>query len=271
MKMIAGEHGHALDCRRNGAAGFGGCSKAPDNGVAGEAASNASSIAFAYRYDLRLPSNLISDAQEAQAQACEREGPRCRITGMTFRVDEAGSVAASLDVKIASAIARTFGRDAVKRTEASGGALVGAEITGTDTEATIQDAGAKLADASADRAAIERQLERRDLTPGERSDLLTRQAELARQQRESRTTTASARDSISFTPIHFTYVAGSGVGLQARMLEVAHAAYVSLTWTLTTLLSILAYVGPPLLIVLLLALSWYHYGRKWWARLFPDG
>lgn len=247
-----------------------GCSKAPDNGVAGEAASNASTVAFAYRYDLRLPSNLISDAQEAQAQACEREGARCRITGMTFRVDEAGAVAASLDVKIAASIARAFGRDAVKRTEASGGALVGAEIIGTDTEASIQDAGSKLADARTDQEAINRQLARRDLTPNDRSDLLTRQAELTRQQRESQAAAASARDSTAFTPIHFTYVAGSGVGLQARMLEVAHTAYVSLTWTLTTLLSLLAYAGPPLITVLLLALAWYHYGRKWWARLFPD-
>jgi hypothetical protein len=246
-----------------------GCSKAPDNGVAGEAASNASTIAFAYQYDLRLPSNLISDVQEAQAQACEHEGVRCRITGMTFRVDEAGAVAASLDVKIAASIARTFGRDAVKRTEASGGALIGAEITGTDTEASLQEARSRSSDANTDEAAIDRQLARPDLTASDRSNLLARKAEAVRQQREGRSAATSVRESVAFTPMHFSYVAGSGVGLQARLMEVAHAAYVSLTWTLTMLLSLLAYAGPPLIVVFLLALAWYHFGRKWWARLFP--
>ncbi|WP_156818719.1 hypothetical protein [Sphingomonas sp. Mn802worker] len=87
-----------------------GCSKAPDNDGPGEAATRAKGVAFAYRYDFRLPSVGIADAQEAQAEACEQLTPaRCRITGMTYRLDGAGSVAASLDVAVAAPAARGFG------------------------------------------------------------------------------------------------------------------------------------------------------------------
>lgn len=246
-----------------------GCSKAPDGQEAGETASRASGVAFSYRYDLRLPSSGISDAQEAQAQACERLGPRCRITGMTFNVDGSGRASASLDMQVASAVARTFGRDGVKRVEAGGGALTGAEILGQDTTPAIAQASASAADARTDRAEIDRRLAIRGLAAAERSELLARRAELDRQQRQSDTDAAATQASLTYTPISFHYAAGSGVGLQARLSEVAGIAYASLIWTVTTVLTLIAYLGPPLLLGLLLALAWFHVGRRWWARLFP--
>ncbi|NTS65377.1 hypothetical protein HRV97_09400 [Sphingomonas sp. HHU CXW] len=79
---------------------LGGCSKVPD-GEPGETTASASGVAFAYRYDFRVPSARIADAQEAQAQACEQLTPaRCRITGMTYRLDGSGQVNASLDVAV---------------------------------------------------------------------------------------------------------------------------------------------------------------------------
>lgn len=249
-----------------------GCSKAPDRDGPGEAASTASGVAFAYRYDFRFPSNRIADAEEVHAQACEQLTPaRCRITGMTYRLDGSGQVAASLDVRVAAPIARAFGRRGVQGIEAAGGALTGAEIIGTDAAPATEAAKVNAADAGTDRADIDKELARSDLPPTTRSDLLSRRADLLRAQRESGAEAIGAQASVSTTPISFTYAAGTGVGLTARLSEAAQAGYLSLTWTLATALTLLAYLGPPLVLLFLLALLWHRFARHWWARAFRTG
>ncbi len=250
-----------------------GCSKARNHQEeAGEAVTSASGVAFAYRYDFRLPSSRISDAQEAHAQACEQlTPPRCRITGMTYRVDPSGQIAASLDLRVAAPIARGFGRRGVKGIEAAGGTLTGAEITGTDAEPAITAATANEADAATDLADIEKELARGDLTAAVRRDLLARRAALLARLRESSVAAGAAQASVATTPISFTYAAGSGVGLTARLTEAAQGGYLSLTWTLAAVLTLLAYLGPPLVLLFLVALFWHRLGRHWWRRVFPTG
>lgn len=247
-----------------------GCGKAPDHDGAGEAASRAEGVAFAYRYDFCLPSSRIAAAQESHAQACEQLTPaRCRITGMTYRLDGSGDVAASLDVRLAAPIARAFGRRGVQSIEAVGGALTGAEIIGTDATPVTEAATVNSADASTDRVDIEKQLARADLTPAARSDLLTRRAELLRAQREGNAAATAAQVSVSTTPVSFTYTAGTGVGLMARLSEAAHDGYLSLIWTISTMATLIAYLAPPLVVLLLLALLWQRFGRRWWRLAFP--
>lgn len=247
-----------------------GCSKAPDGSEPGDATANASGIAFAYRYDFRLPSARIADAQEAQAQACEQLTPaRCRITGMTYRLDGSGQVNASLDVAVAAPAARAFGRRGVKMVEAAGGALTGAEITGTDASPATSAANTSIADAEIDGMEIGNELDRPGLPANARTTLRDQRAEQRRIEREARAAAAAARESVSTTPISFTYAAGSGVGLGARLAEAGQAGYASLTWTLASLLTLLAYLGPPLAVLLLIGWLWHRLGRRWWARAFP--
>lgn len=188
---------------------------------------------------------------------------------MTYRLDGSGQVAASLDVRVVAPIARGFGRRGVQGVEAAGGALTGAEIIGTDATSVAAEAKLNTADASTDLADIDKELARSDLPPPTRSDLLTRRAELLRTRRLSGAEAAGAQESVSTTPISFTYAAGTGVGLTARLSEAAQAGYWSLTWTLATALTLLAYLGPPLALLLLLALLWHRFGRHWWTRAFP--
>ena len=187
---------------------------------------------------------------------------------MTYRIDQSGQAVASLDLDVAAPIARAFGRRAVKGVEAAGGALAGAEIVGTDAEPAIEAAAENAMDASTDRADLEKELARSDLTPAVRSDLIARRAELSRAKRRSSTAADAARASVSTTPMSFTYEAGSGVGLMARLSEAAHDGYVSLTWTIATALTLLAYLGPPLILLFLVLLLWHRYGRRWWSRTF---
>lgn len=123
-------------------------------------------------------------------------------------------------------------------------------------------------DASTDGAGIDKELARSNLTPAARTDLLNRRAELLRTQREGSEAAVAAQASVSTTPISFTYAAGTGVGLTARLSEAAHDGYLSLTWTIATALTLLAYLGPPLVLLFLVALLWHRFGRHWWTRPF---
>ena len=245
------------------------CSKGPGS-EAGETASSASDVAFSYRYDFRLPSARIADAQEAHAQGCERLGAaRCRITGMSYRLDDSGQVSASLGMEVAASIARHFGREGVQAIERAGGALTGAEILGTDTRAQRLAAERQSAETRTDLAELDRQLAHADLPAGVRRDLIARRDGLVSQGRAATQSAADTQASVVATPISFTYRAGSGVGLSARLGEAGQAAYASLTWTLATTLTLLAYLGPPAVLLLLAALLWHHVGRRWWRRVFP--
>ncbi len=215
-----------------------GCSKAPDG--PGEVTARAGTLTFAYQFAFRLPSASIADAQEAAAQACERLGAGCRITGMTYRVDDAAQVSASLDVRVASSSARAFGRRSVQQVEQAGGVLAQAEISGTDPT----DAKGHAA-ATAD-------------TTGAGTQTAGRAPAAA----------VVAAD-VATTPIRFTYVAGAGVGLRARLSEAAAAGYASLNWTLGHALTLLAYGIPPFVLLLLIAVFWHHVGRPLRRRLFP--
>lgn len=116
---------------------------------------------------------------------------------------------------------------------------------------------------------IGNELDRPGLSATARTTLRDQRAEQRRIEREARAAAAAARESVSTTPISFTYAAGSGVGLRARLAEAAQAGYASLTWTLASLLTLLAYLGPPLAVLLLVGWLWRRFGRRWWARAFP--
>lgn len=244
------------------------CGGAVDQDV-GETTTNASGVAFSYDYDFRLPSARIAEAQERHAQACEAMGRQCRITGMSYRLDGTGQVAASLDVRVAAPIARAFGRSGIRAIEQAGGALIGADIRGIDMQPTIEAGSRATDDGQTDLADLDEQLARTDLTAAARATLLDRRAALVAAARESAVSAQAARTSIETTPITFVYHAGTGVGLSARLSEAAQAGYLSLTWTLASALTVIAYLAPPLALLLLLLLAWHRVGRRWWARLFP--
>lgn len=244
------------------------CGGAVDQDV-GDTATNASGVAFSYDYDFRLPSARIADAQERHAQACEAMGRQCRITGMTYHLDGTGQVTASLDVRVAAPIARAFGRSGIRMIEQAGGALVAADIRGTDMQPALEAGGRSAANGRADLAELDTQLARTDLTANARTALLDRRAALVAAAREGTVSADAARASVETTPITFAYHAGTGVGLSARLSEAAQAGYLSLTWTLASALTVLAYLAPPLVLLLLLFVAWHRIGRRLRDRLFP--
>jgi len=247
-----------------------GCSKAPESS-AGEpdiAGNSVAGVAFDYSYDLTLPSSRISDLQEEHARACERLGAtRCRITGLRYTVGQQGDISASLSVKIAAPLARAFGRAGVKQAESVGATLTGANISGTDVATAAAATATERTDVAAERARIDREQARVDLSPRERTELRQQQAVAQGQATAAAAAASEQRESLANTPMSFDYTTGRGTGLVDRLQDAGDTALGSIGLTVTALLWVLAALGPPLLMILLVFLVWRRWIQRWWTDL----
>ena len=180
----------------------------------------APGVAFNYRYAFRLPGNRIAQVQESHAQACEKLGlPKCRITGMRYRLVNQKDVQAMLALRLDPAIAREFGKQATETVSKSDGMLVDQEITGEDVGSRISGATRSAAQLRDELARVEAELARPIPTvrggiqqvPPDRQSLLDRAAELRRQIRALGESSNADREALAGTPMVFNYGSGSVV------------------------------------------------------------
>lgn len=249
------------------------CGKAPEQGEMPELTGNATAgVAFTYGYSFELPARSVDDLQEAHAQACEKAGAAtCRITGLAYNVDRDGNASASLSVKVASPAARRFGRAAVEAAEGVGATLTGAQISG---EETLPDAAAAaMRTAEGDVATLDRQLADPKLSAAERAELRAQRSQQVLAARANATDANAARERLANTPMSFSYHTGHGVGFANALRDSAEAALGSTRTTLIGATWLVATLGPPVLLLLVLLFLWVRWGRHWWDRVFvrmPD-
>ena len=146
------------------------CSKAGDHASGAQEERDASSapdisptaapgVAFNYAYEFSLPDKRIAAAQEAHASACEKLSlARCRITGMTYTVDQNEQVTAELDLKLDPSIARQFGKSAQQLVESNDGKLFRLAIGSSDEGQVIDQATKQKSSVSAQIARLEQEL-----------------------------------------------------------------------------------------------------------------
>jgi hypothetical protein len=232
----------------------------------------APGVAFEYRYRFGLTDASITAAQEAHAAACERLGvDKCRITGMTYALDERDRVKASLDLSLDATLARGFGKQAIHEVERAGGRLRSAAITGEDQNPALDAAAARERDAEGAAASI-------DTSLNETSAKLDRSIlrEQARQARgaaiEAREQAAAARFRLTSTPMHLAYE-GGGAGRGFAGENPAREAWYLFVDSLATMISValkaLA-IALPWLVLLGLAILAFRSRlglklRRWWA------
>lgn len=244
------------------AAMLAGCGKVAEDSPTGPqqlpdvALTAAPGVAFTYRYAFRLPFDRVAAAQEAHAQACERLGiARCRITGMQYRVLGEKRTEGMLSFRLAPDIARRFGKAAEGEVRTAGGALVDAEITGTDAGRDIAALTAQRRSDAAAMKQVEADLAGTDGKAGDRIDLQERRAELQRNRAAADAAIADRRDSLAATPMTFTYASGGGIGTfdtSAPFASAVGLARDSVVLTITIALGLLGLAGPPVLLGLLL-------------------
>lgn len=260
-----------------------------DEQVAAEAQSDASSrapgivptaapgVAFAYHYGFRLPDTAISAAQEAHASACEKLGlARCRITGMTYELDDRDRVDGTLQIAIDPLLARGFGRDAIAVVEKKDGKLRFARITGEDQNPALDEAARR--EGSANRTIVELEA---DLAKAKDENERVRLREQIRQLRaEILAAQANAADSearIRRTPMTFAYrggnVSGRGFAGENPATDAWYLFVDSLATMVGFLLRGVAIILPwlALLVVIVAALRSRLFApvRRWW-RAGPD-
>jgi len=232
----------------------------------GIAVTAAPGVAFNYSYAFRLPAARIAGAQEAHAQMCERLGiTRCRITGMRYSLNAKNQISAMLAFKLDPTLARAFGRQGIVAIEAAEGMLTDAEITGTDAGAEIARLNAGREATSEARARIDRELAQKGLTAATRTELLRQRQRLDEQLRNTGTAVAEQQDTLATTPMTYAYESGTAIrGFNPRspFTEAADTAVASAEFTLSAVLMLLAVLGPPALIALLLFLLWRRFGSR---------
>lgn len=234
------------------------------------APSSAPSVAFRYAYMFELPDDSISSVQEKHAARCETLGvERCRITGLTYSVNEDDAVQASLTVKLAPAIARQFGKQATDDVKSADGLLRTTEFSGEDTEPATTHASRQQSDLETRIVEVERQL-RSTSNDRERAQLQSQLNELRSQLSQAQATIAGARQLLASTPMTFNYYGRGGIsGFRTNPIREAARLFVSSLVTMVdVVLRLLAVLLPwALLIGLLVLIARSRFGR-WLRSLF---
>ena len=185
----------------------------------------------AWRYDTayRLPDDRIGPVQEEHAATCEALGvARCRITGLSYTVDEQDTVEARLEVKLEPTIAREFGKRATVTVRQADGRLISTELTGEDVATQMTAANDHRRTAATELADVERQLARSDLEDRERTALRERAAELRRALKEARGSIQSGAAQLAVTPMTLRYYGRGGIpGFTENPVRAAWALFVT--------------------------------------------
>lgn len=232
----------------------------------------APGVAFNYRYGFGLPDANISVAQEAHAAACEKLGlARCRITGMTYRLDDRDRVEGTLNLTVDPLIARAFGRDAIATVEKQEGRLRYAEITGEDQNPVLDEAARQQGSAGDTITKLEADLAKAK-TENERVQLREQIRQMREQVEMAKRTAADSEAKIQRTPMSFIY-AGSGASGRGFTENPAREAWYLFTDSLAAMVAIvlkaLAVVLPWLVLVVaaiaLFRSRLFAPARRWWT------
>ncbi|MFP5329951.1 MAG: DUF4349 domain-containing protein [Alphaproteobacteria bacterium] len=236
------------------------------------APSAAPGVAFRYAYMFELPDDAISEVQEKHAARCESLGiNKCRITGLTYSVNEDDAVHASLTVKLEPAIARQFGKEATEDVRSADGRLRTTEFSGEDTEPTTTQATRQQSDLQTRIAEVEKQLAS-TTNDRERTQLQSQLNELRAQLSQAQATIAGTQQMLAVTPMTFNYYGRGGIsGFRTNPAREAARLFVSSLVTMVTfVLRLIAVLLPwSILLLVLVLIARSKPGRAVWRYFAP--
>jgi hypothetical protein len=219
----------------------------------------APGVAFNYAYEFNLPDERISGTQEAHASACEKLGlARCRITGMSYSVDQHEQVSAELDLKLDPTIARQFGKEAQQTVQGNDGKLIRLDIGSSDEGQRIGEATKQKSDASAQIAQLQQELARTKPGTDAHTNLVSRIQALQQQASEQTRTIEASQAALASTPMEFHYYGRGGVpGFRGNPLREAWQTLVTtVVWIISILLQALAVLVPLTVLTAALIALW---------------
>jgi hypothetical protein len=220
----------------------------------------APGVAFAYRFDFRLPDERIGEVQDLHAAACEALGvARCRITGMRHAIADAHEATGMLSFNLEPGLARRFGQQAIASVEAADGELAESEITGNDVATPIGESQERSASFAAELARLERRLAAPGLAAGERESISLQITTLRARMASEARSRAAGEQKLAMTPMQFTYSGVGGVGNSHAFSRAFAVSAASLTTMLAVLLTGMGVALPWLIPIALGVFAW----RRW--------
>lgn len=221
--------------------------------------SAAPGVAFNYDYQFSIPDKRIAAIQEAHASACENLGlARCRITGVTYSIDQNERVTAGLELKLDPSIARQFGKTAQQTVEGNSGKLVRLDIGSSDQGEAIAQASKQRADYSSQVAQLEQELAKTKPGTAARANLMSQIQQLQQLASEQSRSIETSQAVLATTPMAFHYYGEGGVpGFRGNPIRQAWVTFVTtVEWLVGILLQGLAVLVPLLLLLALFLALW---------------
>lgn len=221
--------------------------------------SSAPGVAFNFAYEFSLPDKRIAATQEAHAAACEKLGlAECRITGMSYSVNQDEQVVAELDLKLDPLIARQFGKSAQQAVESSDGKLIRLDIGSSDEGQAIEQATRQKTDVSAQIEELQQELAKTKPGTTARANLMNQIQSLQQQASEQSHAIQTSQAALATTPMELHYYGRGGVpGFRGNPIQAAWQTFVTtVVWLVGILLQAVAVLVPLVTLVALLILLW---------------
>lgn len=231
----------------------------------------APGVAFSYNYNFEVPDQRIAKVQEGHARACEQLGvTKCRITGVTYGVDESDQVAGMLRLKLDPALARGFGKQASDLVQSSDGRLINLAISGDDAGSSIVASQRRTGDLERRTADLEARLAAIPASDPSRGTLASQIESLRQQLSDERQSIQSGQDLLATTPMTFEYYGRGAVpGFHGDPIREAWHTLISTVVTLVrVLLQLLAVLIPLGLLAALIVLLWRSRPMRWMRGWF---
>jgi hypothetical protein len=219
----------------------------------------APGVAFNYAYEFRLPDDRIAATQEAHAAACESLGAaRCRITGMSYSVDQSQQVTAELDLKLDPLIARQFGKSAQQTVVGQDGKLIRLDIGSSDEGQAIAQTTQQKSNVSAQVAQLQQELAKTKSGTAARANLLSQIQSLQQQASKQSQSVAESQAALASTPMALHYYGRGGVpGFRGNPFREAwHTLVTTIVLVVGFLLQALAVLLPLAILLALVIAIW---------------
>lgn len=167
-------------------------------------------IAYIYDYGFRLSGKAIAPLQQRHADLCESKGPdTCRIITMSQSGSEGDYVSGTLQLAVASAKARAFGKELGTLAEDADGTQVSSAISGEDLSKQIVDTEARLRARSLLRDRLMEVLATRKGTVAELVEAERGVAQVNEEIDQAQSWLAEMRGRVAFSRVNIAYESGS--------------------------------------------------------------
>lgn len=206
-------------------------------------------IAYVFTYGYRIAGTQIPMLQQRHADLCESKGPLvCRIIAMDQATRDGAYVGGTLQLAVASAEARGFGKQLATIAEGADGKQIAAAISGEDLSKRIVDTEARLRARVVLRDRLMEVLASRRGTVTELVEAERGVAQVNEEIDQARSWLSEMKGRVAFSRLDITYE--SGVAPTNGFLDPVRAAIGSLGSIfgviLATLIVLAAILGPLL-------------------------